>query len=160
MGTVAYMSPEQAEGKPVDRRSDIFSLGVLLYEMATGERPFKGDTSVSVAGGDHPGHAQPVTELNPALPRDLTRVIRRCLSKDPDHRYQTRKDVRNELEDLKRDRVRRAASGAAPERQSAPRRRRPVRMATAAAWPRVAAAGLAVVWGRPGACRRRQPHRS
>jgi len=103
LGTVAYMSPEQAEGKPLDQRSDVFSLGILLYEMATGQRPFKGDTSVSVISAilkDTPGS---VTDLRPDLPRDLARILKHALSKDPEHRYQSAKDLRNDLETLKED---------------------------------------------------------
>jgi Tol biopolymer transport system component len=103
VGTVSYMSPEQAEGKPVDHRSDIFSLGVMLYEMATGERPFKGDSSVSTLSSILRDTPRPVTEINPGLPRDLAKIIRRVLTKDPEHRYQTAKDLRNELEELKRE---------------------------------------------------------
>src|SRR6516225_2296268 len=96
VGTVAYMSPEQAEGKPIDHRSDIFSLGVMLYEMATGERPFKGATSVSVISSIVKDTPRSVTEINPALPRDAGRIIRRALAKDLEHRYQTAKDLRND----------------------------------------------------------------
>ena len=71
LGTVAYMSPEQAEGKPIDARSDLFSLGVILYEMATGQRPFTGDTSISIISSIVKDTPKPVTELNPALPRDF-----------------------------------------------------------------------------------------
>jgi eukaryotic-like serine/threonine-protein kinase len=101
LGTVAYMSPEQAEGKPVDERSDIFSLGILLYEMATGRRPFHGETAVSILSSIIKDTPAPVTELNRALPPDLGRIIRRALPKDPERRYQTAKDVRNDLEDLR-----------------------------------------------------------
>jgi Tol biopolymer transport system component len=100
LGTVAYMSPEQAEGKAVDHRSDIFALGVLLYEMATGERPFKGDTSVSIISSIIKETPRSVTELNPTVPRELGRVIRRSLAKDPEDRYQSAKDVRNDLREL------------------------------------------------------------
>ena len=88
LGTVAYMSPEQAEGKPIDARSDLFSLGVILYEMATGRRPFTGDTSISVISSIVKDTPKPVTEHNPALPRELGRIIRRTLVKDPERRYQ------------------------------------------------------------------------
>jgi Tol biopolymer transport system component/tRNA A-37 threonylcarbamoyl transferase component Bud32 len=101
LGTVAYMSPEQAEGKPIDARSDLFSLGVVLYEMATGVRPFTGDTSLSILSSILKDTPKPVTDLNPDLPRELGRIIRRALAKDLDRRYQTAKDLRNDLEDLK-----------------------------------------------------------
>lgn len=101
LGSVAYMSPEQAEGKPVDPRTDVFSLGTILYEMATGERPFRGDTSMSTIGAILKDQPAVVTEVNPSLPRHVGRVIRRCLAKDPDRRYQTALDLRNELEELK-----------------------------------------------------------
>ncbi len=101
LGTVAYMSPEQAEGKTVDPRSDVFSLGTILYEMATGERPFRGDTSMSTIGAILKDEPAQVTEFNPSLPRHMGRIIRRCLAKDPDRRYQTALDLRNELEELK-----------------------------------------------------------
>jgi eukaryotic-like serine/threonine-protein kinase len=101
LGTVAYMSPEQAEGKAIDARSDLFSLGVILYEMATGRRPFTGDTSISIISSIVKDTPKSVTELNPALPRDLARIIRRALSKDLERRYQTAKDLRNDLEELK-----------------------------------------------------------
>jgi Tol biopolymer transport system component/tRNA A-37 threonylcarbamoyl transferase component Bud32 len=100
VGTVAYMSPEQAEGKPVDHRSDIFSLGVMLYEMATGERPFKGETPASTISSVLRDTPRSITELNQALPRDLALIVRRCLAKNPEQRTQSAKDVRNQLEDL------------------------------------------------------------
>jgi eukaryotic-like serine/threonine-protein kinase len=103
IGTIAYMSPEQAEGKAVDPRSDIFSLGVLLHEMVTGDRPFKGDTNVSIISSILKDTPAPVTDINPALPADLARIVRRCLAKDPGRRYQSAADLRNELEDLKQD---------------------------------------------------------
>jgi Tol biopolymer transport system component/predicted Ser/Thr protein kinase len=103
LGTVAYMSPEQAEGKAVDPRSDIFSFGVVLHEMATGERPFKGDTNVSLISSIMKDTPRPVTDSNPALPVDFARIVRRCLAKDPLRRYQTALDLRTELEELKLD---------------------------------------------------------
>ena len=110
VGTVAYMSPEQAEGKAVDQRTDIFSLGVMLYEMVTGERPFTGETSLSVLASivrDTPAVA---TSLRNDVPQELVQIIRRALVKDPERRYQSAKDLRNELEDLQRD----LQSGARP----------------------------------------------
>ncbi|MGB5816405.1 MAG: serine/threonine-protein kinase, partial [Thermoanaerobaculia bacterium] len=101
LGTAAYMSPEQAEGKTIDHRSDIFSLGVVLYEMATGNRPFKGDTNLSLLSSILKDKPQPVSEVKTGLPRHLGRIILRCLEKDPERRFQSAKDVRNELEGLK-----------------------------------------------------------
>lgn len=103
VGTMAYMSPEQAEGRTVDERSDLFSLGTILYEMATGERPFRGDTTLSVLSSIIKDTPRPISEINRSLPRDMERIVRRCLVKDLDHRYQSAKDLRNELEELKRD---------------------------------------------------------
>ncbi len=103
LGTVAYMSPEQAEGKPVDHRSDIFSLGIILYEMATGQRPFGGDTSLSVLSSILRDTPTSVTDLNTRLPRQLGRIVRRCLQKEPDRRYQSALDLRNELEELEEE---------------------------------------------------------
>jgi serine/threonine protein kinase len=100
LGTVAYMSPEQAEGKEIDTRSDIFSLGTILYEMATGVRPFQGETTMSTIGSILKEEPSSIAELKPTLPRHLGRIIRRCLAKDPDRRYQTALDLRNELEEL------------------------------------------------------------
>ena len=117
VGTVAYMSPEQAEGKAVDPRTDIFSLGVVLHEMATGEKPFKGDTNVAVISSIIKDTPPPITDSHPGLPADLARIVRRCLAKDPDRRYQTAADLRNELEELKQD----TASGIVTAVRSAPR---------------------------------------
>ena len=105
LGTVAYMSPEQAEGKSVDARSDIFSLGTILYEMASGTRPFRGDTTMSTISSILKDEPSSVTELKEMLPRHAGRIIRRCLAKEPDRRYQTALDLRNELEELKADTV-------------------------------------------------------
>ena len=103
MGTTAYMSPEQAEGKAVDPRSDVFTLGVMLYEMAVGERPFKGDTQVSLLSSIIKDTPTSVTDLKKELPRDLARIVGHCLAKDPEDRYQTAKDLRNDLRSLKTD---------------------------------------------------------
>ncbi len=101
LGTVAYMSPEQAEGRTIDGRSDLFSLGVVLYEMATGQRPFAGDTNLSILSSILKDTPKSVTDINPTIPPELGRIIRRALAKDPERRYQTAKDLRNDLEDLK-----------------------------------------------------------
>jgi Tol biopolymer transport system component len=103
LGTVAYMSPEQAEGKSVDHRSDIFSMGIILDEMATGERPFKGDTTVSIFSSIVKDTPTSGTEVNPDCPHILARIIKRCLVKDSNRRFQTALDLRNELEELKHE---------------------------------------------------------
>ena len=103
LGTVAYMSPEQVEGKSLDQRTDIFSLGVVLYEMATGRRPFQGESGASMISSilrDIPASA---AELNPRLPRHLARIVRQCLAKNPEERSQSAQDVRNQLQDLRRE---------------------------------------------------------
>jgi serine/threonine protein kinase len=101
IGTIAYMSPEQAEGKEIDSRSDLFSLGVILYEMAVGQRPFTGGTPISILSSIVKDTPKPITEVRAELPRELGRIIRRALAKDPERRYQTAKDLRNDLEELK-----------------------------------------------------------
>lgn len=102
LGTVAYMSPEQARGKTVDHRSDIFSMGIVLYEMATGELPFKGasllDTMHSIAFDE----AQPVTLMRRNLPSDLQQILAQCLRKSPRDRYQEASDLADDLKKLKR----------------------------------------------------------
>ncbi|MGB6001994.1 MAG: protein kinase, partial [Thermoanaerobaculia bacterium] len=100
VGTVPYMSPEQIEGKPVDHRTDIFSLGVVLYEMSTGQRPFAGGSSPALMSSILKDSPRTVTEMRDDLPRHLGRIVQRCLEKDPERRFQTMKDVRNELESL------------------------------------------------------------
>jgi TolB-like protein/Tfp pilus assembly protein PilF len=100
-GTVAYMSPEQARGARVDARSDVFSLGIVLYQMLTGERPFRGESAIDVMSAILRDTPSSVTERRPDLPPDLARVLRRCLEKDPRDRYQTSRDVYNELKDLR-----------------------------------------------------------
>jgi serine/threonine protein kinase/Flp pilus assembly protein TadD len=103
IGTVAYMAPEQAEGKPLDQRADIFSLGVMLYELATGQRPFTGDTNLSVLSSVIRDTPPPVTDIKPVLPREFSRIVRHCLVKDPEYRYQSAKDLRNELRELREE---------------------------------------------------------
>ncbi len=101
MGTVPYMSPEQIEGKPVDHRTDIFSLGVLLYEMVTGKRPFEGDTSPALMSSILKDTPPQISSQRVDLPRHLDRVVQRCIEKHPDQRLQTARDVLNELTGLR-----------------------------------------------------------
>ena len=103
MGTVPYMSPEQLQGDTVDRRTDIFSLGIVLFEMATGSRPFQGKTWGDLASSILRDKPPSVTTLNVYLPRHLGRIIRHCLEKNPKRRFQTALDLRNELEELQRE---------------------------------------------------------
>jgi len=103
VGTPAYMAPEQAEGKTVDARSDIFSLGIVFYEMLTGERPFAGGTAAAIVASILKDTPRPVRELQPAIPRELARLVHRCLAKDPIDRYQSAIDLRHGLEETKQD---------------------------------------------------------
>jgi serine/threonine-protein kinase len=137
LGTIAYMSPEQAQGKPVDQRSDIFSLGVVLFEMATGQRPFTGDSSVTVLSSVLRDTPPLVSDLKPDLPRELGRIVRHCLVKDPDERYQTARDLRNDLKALKEDSVT-PASGVSGPVPPAPA------TTTTAAWKRLAPAAALI----------------
>src|SRR5688572_24463320 len=101
LGTVSYMSPEQAEGKPLDARSDIFSFGALLYEMCTGQRAFRGDSQVGVMASVLREEPRPVADLRPDLPTELARIVMRCLRKDPSRRVQSMTDLKLALDELK-----------------------------------------------------------
>ena len=101
VGTLHYMSPEQTQGKTVDARSDIFSLGIIFYEMLTGRRPFTGETPAEVLSSINKDTPPPVTESRPQIPRALSRIVQRSLVKDPTRRALSALDVRNELEELK-----------------------------------------------------------
>ncbi|MGI8732247.1 MAG: protein kinase domain-containing protein, partial [Pyrinomonadaceae bacterium] len=105
MGTIGYMSPEQAQGKTkgIYQRSDVFSFGCILFEAATGKKPFEGESIIKSL--HMVVYEQPplIADLNPSAPLELQRIVRRCLAKDPDDRYQSIKDVAIELKELRRD---------------------------------------------------------
>src|SRR5208283_5024362 len=97
VGTFQYMSPEQVEGKEADPRSDIFAPGAVLYEMATGKRAFEGKTTASVIAAVLAAEPQPISAIQPMSPPALDRVVKTCLAKDPDERFQTVHDVKLQL---------------------------------------------------------------
>jgi serine/threonine protein kinase/Tol biopolymer transport system component len=134
LGTVSYMSPEQAEGKKVDARSDIFSFGAVLYEMITGRRAFSGDSTVSVLSAVLRDDPKPPHQIVKDLPRDLDRIVTRCLRKDPNQRYQHVGDLKIDLQQAEEEFTSRdsAATPARPARRSLRR------------WGWVAAAALAL----------------
>lgn len=105
LGTVGYMSPEQAQGrvKELDHRSDIFSFGCILYEAVTGKKAFEGKDTIDSLNKIIREPFTPVATFNPSAPADLQRIVRRCLAKDPDERYQTIKDVAIELKEVRRE---------------------------------------------------------
>jgi TolB-like protein len=134
MGTVAYMSPEQASGKPLDFRSDQFSLGAVFYEMAAGRQPFRGDTRPEILTAIIREEAEPLASAAPKTPAPIRWIVDRCLAKDAEHRYASTKDLARDLRTVY-DRL--AESEAIAK---APRERRP---AVRARWPLVLVGVLA-----------------
>jgi serine/threonine protein kinase len=139
VGTLAYMSPEQAQGKPVDARSDIFSFGAVLYEMVTGRRAFQGDKKISTLAAVI-NQEPPPAGLE--IPRDLERIITRCLRKDPDRRFHHMIDLKVALEELKEE----SDSGALPTGLAPPRRRRSWPVAVVAIAAPVAVIAAILLW--------------
>lgn len=103
LGTPAYMSPEQVEGKAVDHRSDIFALGILFHEMLTGDRPFHGGSNMLVMSAILKDDPKSVSSLRPEVPPEISRLVRRCLQKKPSDRVQSALDLRNELRELQQE---------------------------------------------------------
>ena len=103
VGTIPYMAPEQIEGRAVDARTDVFALGVMLYELATGGRPFGGESSAALMTAILRDNPAPIEERRPDLPQPFARVVSRCLAKRPSDRIQTARDVYNELRALQSD---------------------------------------------------------
>jgi serine/threonine protein kinase len=138
LGTIQYMAPEQLEGKEADARTDIFAFGCLIYEMATGKKAFAGATQASLISSILRDDPQPIPEVQPLAPRALDRIVRTCLAKDPEDRWQTARDVALQLESVAADR----SAEIAPIAPAKPRRATWLPWIVAAASVAVAAAAL------------------
>jgi Tol biopolymer transport system component len=119
-GTASYMSPEQAEGKKLDARSDIFSFGAMLYEMIAGRRAFHGDSTVSTLAAVLNQEPEALSKLTPQTPRDLERIVERCMRKDPNRRFHSMQDVRVQLDEVREE----SESGVLAAQAAAPPKRR------------------------------------
>jgi len=139
MGTLAYMSPEQARGEPLDARTDLWSFGVVVYEAATGERPFDGSTAAVTIDALLNKTPVPLRERNPRMPAEIERIVNRLLEKDRETRYQSAADVRADLRRAERD------SGARPT-SLAPGSRRRLGAATVGVAGLLGAAALSAIW--------------
>lgn len=115
-GTVPYMAPEQLRGEATDARSDLFSLGIILYELATGRRPFQGESTVDISSAIVRDTPEPLSRARADLPGDLVKIVSRCLEKNPRERIQSALDVNNELRRLKKGLDRGEHTNAAPDR--------------------------------------------
>ncbi len=128
LGTKPYMSPEQTMGKPIDHRTDIFSLGIVVYEMASGRRPFQGETAAELVSSILRDEPPPISELRSDLPRQLGRILEHCLEKEPVRRFQTALDLRNELhslrEEMRSEVILRSGLSRVQPPETPPRRRR------------------------------------
>src|SRR5438067_1748946 len=137
VGTIAYMSPEQAEAKPVDARSDIFSFGAVLYEMATGTRAFHGSSKLSTLSAILRENPKPPSAIVQDTPRDLEKIIIRCLKKEPARRFQAMPDLKVALAELKEE----SESGALEAAATPVRRKRGLTVLVAGVFCIAAAAG-------------------
>ena len=146
LGTIAYMSPEQAQGKPVDSRSDIFSFGVMLYELAAGERPFRGDTPTSTLAKILETEPKPLGDIRTDLPGELLRIVRRCLRKRPEERFQSTGDLVVALKELRQEATSGPTQGWSEATATAAPRRRRTSMIVSSAVTVVAAIFIGAVW--------------
>jgi len=143
VGTVAYMAPEQAEGKTIDARGDIFSFGSMLYEMVTGQRAFQGDSPLSTLTAVLRDEPKPISNMSEGVPRELERVITRCLRKAPERRWQAMADVKVALRELMEE----SDSGGLAPRAAAVHRARRVWAAAATLVPVIAVGVIgALLW--------------
>jgi serine/threonine protein kinase len=141
VGTAAYMSPEQVEGREVDARSDIFSLGILLYELASGRRPFQGESRLSLGAAILRDDPPPLLQVRADLPNHLGRIVDHALQKDVERRYQTALDLRNDLESLRSE-----LDSAASVSTQAVAPASPARISPAIRWSALGAAVLVAFW--------------
>ena len=154
LGTLYYMSPEQVEGKETDERSDIFSFGVVFYEMITGQRPFNGDTQAAVLASVLKEPPPPMSTWQPAVPRQLERVVRKCLEKKPDDRWQSARDLKPTLELIDLDAPGTSissASASVPIPLQTPSRRKWLWPTLAGALLVILAAAAGALWLKPSA---------
>ncbi|MBY0502272.1 MAG: serine/threonine-protein kinase [Bryobacteraceae bacterium] len=154
VGSPSYMAPEQAAAKEVDGRTDIFALGVVLYQAMTGVLPFRGESAAAVLASVLRDEPVPLTELVPEAPVDLERTIARCLRKEPSRRYQTMVDVRNALEEIRDDlaagRTLTRLSAVQPGMMAPPATPLPAAPPRGRPWLGVAATALALLAGGAG----------